>query len=229
MKFPLLQSLLLVGLALCQTQGIAWAEATPAASVKWEKDIAAFEAADKANPPPQGAVLFIGASGIRNWKTLATDFPEHKVINRGFGGSMTADSVAFVDRIVIPYHPAMIILQAGGNDINGGKSPETVLADTKAFVAKVRSALPEVRIAFMGLGPSVARWSQAEAQQKANQLLKAFAAEGKNLDFIEVWDAFLGPDGKPNPSLFVADQLHHNAEGYKLRVLATKPHLPAVK
>ncbi len=198
---------------------------TPAASAKWDKDIVAFEAADREHAPPQHGVLFIGASGIRMWKTLAADFPQQQVLNRGFGGSMVADSVAFVDRIVTPYHPRMIILQAGGNDLNAGKTPETVLADTLEFVTKVRAALPDVRIVFMGQGPSESRWAQAEAQQKLNHLVKELVAVGSNLDFIEMWAEFLGPDGKPNPALFIEDKLHHNAEGYKIRVRLTAPHL----
>src|SRR5258708_1728329 len=59
---------------------------------RWEKEIAAYEAADRENPPPKGGILFIGSSTIRLWKTLAQDFPEYKVINRGFGGSEIADS-----------------------------------------------------------------------------------------------------------------------------------------
>src|SRR6185312_14197633 len=56
-------------------------------SGQWEKDIAAFEARDKTNPPPANGILFIGSSTIRFWTTLATDFPGQPVINRGFGGS----------------------------------------------------------------------------------------------------------------------------------------------
>ena len=52
-------------------------------SARWEKDIAAYEAADKKSPPPTGAILFAGASGIRMWKTLPQDFPDHTIINRG--------------------------------------------------------------------------------------------------------------------------------------------------
>ena len=50
---------------------------------KWEKVIQAFEAADRMHPPPQDAILFVGSSSIRLWKTLAADFPQHKVVNRG--------------------------------------------------------------------------------------------------------------------------------------------------
>jgi lysophospholipase L1-like esterase len=194
-------------------------------SERWEKEIRAFEAADKKQPPPEGAVLFTGASGIRMWKTLAEDFPDQKVINRGFGGSEMADSVYFADRIVIPYKPRLIVIQAGGNDINGGKSPEQVLADFKAFVEKVRAKLPEVRIAYLSMNPSPSRWAQRDKQQKGNQLIGEYIAAGKNLDYIDFWDAMLGPDGQPRADLFIQDRLHNNAAGYKIRADIVRPHL----
>jgi lysophospholipase L1-like esterase len=121
---------------------------------KWETEIRTFEAADKTNPPPKGAILFIGSSSILLWKTLAGDFSEHKVINRGFGGSQIIDSVNFAGRIVLPYRPRMVVLYAGGNDINSGKSPEQVFADFQAFVKKVHATLPETRIAYIPLRPT---------------------------------------------------------------------------
>ena len=200
------------------------AEKSP--SKRYEKDIQAFEAADKETPPPEGAVLFTGASAIRLWKTLAQDFPEHKVINRGFGGSQMADSVYFADRIVIPYKPKMIVIQAGGNDINSGKPPEQVLADFKAFVEKVHSKLPETRIAFLCINPNPARWGQVENQKRANQLVKDYIATVKYLDYIDIFDAMLGPDGQPREDLFVADRLHPNDNGYQVRAAIIRKHLP---
>ena len=206
--------------------GCAGGEARQEApSAKWEKDIQAFEKADRESPPPKGAILFIGASTTRRWTTLAEDFPEYKVINRGFGGSQTVDSVYYADRIVIPYKPRLIVVQVGGNDINAGKKAEQVLADFQAFVAKVRAELPDTRIAYTSLSPSPKRWEQAEEQRKANQLVRDFVRAGKNLDYIEIWDQFLGSDGKPREDLFVEDRLHNNAAGYKIRAQAVRPHL----
>jgi hypothetical protein len=93
---------------------------------RWESEIAAFEAADRANPPPTGAILFVGSSSIRLWKTLSEGFPDHTVIRRGFGGSLIAESTAFADRIIVPYRPKMIFLYAGDNDVAAGKSPQMV-------------------------------------------------------------------------------------------------------
>jgi lysophospholipase L1-like esterase len=214
MNRPLLPLLILLAL-----NATLWSEPKPAQqpSKNWEKAIAAFEEADKTAPPPKGAVLFIGASGIARWKTLKEDFPNHTVINRGFGGSQIADSTYYADRIVIPYQPKTIVFQAGGNDINAGKTPEAVAKDFEAFVGKVRAALPEVRILFIGQGPSSARWDQREKQQQLNKLVKEFISQGKNMAFIPMWDPYVGADGRPNDSLFVEDKLHHNAEGYKIR------------
>jgi lysophospholipase L1-like esterase len=194
-------------------------------AAKFEKEIAAFEKADAANPPPQGAILFVGDSAVRRWTTLAQDFPEYKLINRGFGGSILSDSVYFADRIVIPYHPRLIVVKAGGNDLTGGKTPEQIAADFKAFVEKVRAKLPDVRIAYQSTNPNVARWKQKEARLKTNRLIKAIVEKGTNLDFIEVWDPYLDADGNPRKELFVKDGMHWNAEGYKVLAEIVRPHL----
>ena len=191
----------------------------------WQQDIAAFEAADKTSAPPQNAILFIGSSTIRMWKTLAEDFPNHNVINRGFGGSQLADSLHFADRIVIPYRPRQIILFAGTNDLDAGKTPEQVAADFKAFVAKVRAALPNTRIAFLGISPAPVRWHLAEKQKETNRLISEFIRTGENLEFIDQWDPFLGPDGKPREELYLPDRLHSNEAGYKIRAEVVRPHL----
>jgi len=115
---------------------------------QWEGEIAAFEAKDRTNPPPTNAVLFLGSSTIRLWTTLAQDFPDQRVINRGFGGSEIADSTHFADRIVFPYMPKAIFFRAGGNDIAGGKAPAAVFEDFKEFVATVHARLPATDIFF---------------------------------------------------------------------------------
>lgn len=192
---------------------------------RWEKEIQAFEDSDKKSPPPQDAILFIGSSSIKLWKTLAKDFPEHKVVNRGFGGSQIADATLFADRIIIPYKPRLIVLGAGSNDIHAGKSPEQVADDFKAFVEKVRAALPDVRIVFFSINPAPLRAAEMEKQRRANQLIKNYIAFGNNLNYINIFDAFLGSDGQPREDLFVKDRLHQNAAGYQIRVELMRLHL----
>jgi lysophospholipase L1-like esterase len=201
------------------------ARAEPPPTNRFEKDIAAFEQADKANPPAPGGILFTGASGIRLWKTLEQDFPGLPVLNRGFGGSQLSDSIHFLDRITLRYRPRTIVIQAAGNDLNAGKSPAQVLADFKTYVEKTRAALPDVKIVFLNIGPSPKRWEQREKQHEANALVRDYIASGKNLVYVDLWPDSLGADGLPRPELYVEDQLHPSAAGYALRTKLLRPHV----
>ena len=188
----------------------------PAPSRKWVKDINTFMRSDSTNPPPTNAVVFVGSSSIRMWKTLAEDFPGNLVINRGFGGSQIIDSVVFADRIVIPYAPRVVVFYAGGNDINAGKHPNQLLDEFKQFARNVNKALPATKIFYVSIAPNPKRWHQIDRVQEANRLIQDYCKQGKQLHFINVYPEMLGPDGLPKPDIFLADRLHMNAKGYAI-------------
>ena len=195
------------------------------AAAPFEKEILAFEAAVKTNPPPTGAILFLGSSSIRLWQTLARDFPDRRVINRGFGGSQISDSIRYAERVIFPCAPKQIVFYAGGNDINGGKTPERVFADFRALVETVHARLPATRITYISIAPNPARWAQVERVRTANALIAEYAARNPRLAFINVFPHMLGDDGQPRPEIFVADRLHMNAKGYELWTRLVRPYL----
>jgi lysophospholipase L1-like esterase len=191
---------------------------------RWERDIAAYEAKDRQNPPSKDGILFVGSSSIRLWD-VRKSFPDLPVINRGFGGSQIADSVAFADRIVIPYRPRVIVFYAGDNDLASGKSPEQAAADFKAFLGKVRASLPTTRVVYVAIKPSISRWKLIDKVRQANALIAAEAKKDRLAVFVDVEPPMLGADGKPRPELFQKDGLHLNQEGYKLWTSLVRPHL----
>ncbi len=193
---------------------------------KWEKEIAAFEQADREHPPEKGGIIFTGSSTIRRWKTLTADFAGFRVVNRGFGGSQMEDSVYYVERILVPRDPAAVVIFAGSNDINAGKTPESVVENFKAFVAKVRAQLPKTEIGFIEITTSPSRWTQREKVIEANRQIRAFCEESKGAKFIAVREKFLGTNGEPRAELFESDRLHPNADGYKILADAIRPFLP---
>jgi lysophospholipase L1-like esterase len=185
-----------------------------AAPEKWAAAIDKFTQADATHPPPRDAVVFVGSSSIVKWTSLAQDFPGVQVINRGFGGSELEDSVYYADRIVIPYQPRTVVLYAGDNDLNAGKSPERVLADFKDFVARIHTALPKARVVFIAIKPSPSRWKIKDKVIRANELIAAECARDKRLAFADIYTPMLDANGEPRPELFVKDMLHMNAAGY---------------
>lgn len=220
----LLAGLTLISLGAPQSSQTLWAR-TNSDVQEWETEIAAFEASDKANPPPKDAILFVGSSSIRLWQSLAHDFPEHKVINRGFGGSHLVDCVLLVDRVVIPYRPKMVLLYAGDNDIAEGQTPEEVFADFKTFAEKVHVALPKTRIAYISIKPSITRRPLLDNIKAINRLIEDYAQKKKNLMFIDVFTPMLNQNSEPRKELFVSDGLHLNAAGYELWASLIRPYL----
>ena len=190
----------------------------------WEKDIARFEASDKTNPPPKNPIVFVGSSSIVKWKTLAMDFPGLPVMNRGFGGSQLADSVNYADRIVIPYQPREVVVYAGCNDLDAGKSPEIVYGDFVALMKKLRAELPHARLAYISVAPNFARWKELAQVKEMNALAENYCRH-HGIAFINVFPLMLGSDGHPLPDIYVADRLHMNAKGYVIWRQAVAPYL----
>jgi lysophospholipase L1-like esterase len=223
-RFALPAALLALSLCCHLAVGADDDPAAPADDGPFADEIRAYEAADAERPPAPGGVLFVGSSSIRLWSTLAKDFPDLPVINRGFGGSQIADSTRYAGRIVIPYRPKTIVLYAGDNDIAAGKSPQQVAADFKAFVVTVRADLPDARILFISIKPSIARWKLVDQIREANGLIRAQTESGDKLGYLDIFTPMLGDDGRPRADLLGPDGLHLNEKGYALwrEVIAPK-------
>jgi trehalose utilization protein/lysophospholipase L1-like esterase len=206
------------------------AEQRPAAPAKgdafarWEKAVAAFERQDREQPPPKGAVVFVGSSSIRLWD-LGKSFPGLGAVNRGFGGSQLADSVHFAPRLVLKHEPRTVVLYAGDNDIAAGKGPEEMAADFRAFAAAVQKALSKTRVVFLSIKPSPRRWALVEKVRRANALVEAACKGDTRLLYLDVFTPLLGEDGRPRPELFAGDALHLNARGYAVWTSVLLPHL----
>ncbi|HUJ42104.1 MAG TPA: SGNH/GDSL hydrolase family protein [Opitutaceae bacterium] len=215
----------IIALAALLLAGLTAAPLALATPQSWKDDIAQFEKTDAARPPPQGAVLFVGSSSIRLWTTLAKDFPGIATINRGFGGSELADSVFYADRIVLPYHPRLVVLYAGDNDLWAGKTPEQVLTDFRAFRTKVLAALPETRIIYLSVKESPSRTKVRAAVRTTNRLIAADCAANPRCEFVDVDTPLLAPGGALRPELFRDDQLHLSPAGYAIWTRVLAPHL----
>ena len=200
------------------------AEPVQAEANRWEDAIADFEEQDRESPPPRDAALFVGSSSIRMWNLVAS-FDGLETINRGFGGSDIADSTHFFERIVLPYSPRVVVLYAGDNDISRGKSAEEVEADFNAFASQMRAHLPEAKLFFLAIKPSVARWELWPVMRDANARIAAFAEEDAKLVFVDTATPMLGEDGRPKEELLAGDGLHLSEAGYALWTSILKPYL----
>jgi lysophospholipase L1-like esterase len=185
----------------------------PGRLMLWEREVVAIEKRLAESPPKSGGILFAGSSTIRLWK-LDNNFPEWHATNTGFGGSEIREVTYFAPRIILPHAPKTIIFYAGDNDIGTGRKDSHVLRDFRAFVYTIHAKLPQTRILFLAIKPSVKRWNLYPIQERANAAVKAYCEDDPRLGFIDTVPVTLGDNGQPRVELLQKDGLHLNDDGY---------------
>ena len=184
---------------------------------QWEGDIQAFERADRQNPPGADAILFVGSSSIRFWPNLDSEFPNHEILNRGFGGSEFSDVLHFADRLIFNYDLSKIFIYQGDNDIARGESPEMIMGEAIELRQMIASRLGEnLPVIFISVKPSVARWHLRNDYMQLNDLLHDYASNTDNTYYADVWTPSLDEAGVVMDDIFIEDNLHLNAKGYAI-------------
>lgn len=193
---------------------------------RFENAVKKFEAADRIKFPAEGSVLCIGSSSIRMWhEWIEYDLAPLEIIPRGFGGSNTNDLLHYTDRIVLPYKPRAIVVYEGDNDIAQGISPEKISETFSKFTAKVNKKLPDCRIYFLAIKPSIARWRLWPKMQQANKLIAEKCKKEPRLTYVDIASPMLDENGKPKKEIFKKDNLHLNRGGYMIWKNVLKPIL----
>jgi lysophospholipase L1-like esterase len=190
-------------------------------------EIKAFRKADSIAKSPKNSILLIGSSSFTKWKDVQEYFPEHTILNRGFGGSSLTDVIYYANDVVLKYNPKQILIYCGENDIAGSSfvTADTVFERFKNLYGIIRSKFKKVPIAFISMKPSPSRAKYLETMQKGNELIKTFMEKQKKADYIDVYHSMYDADGKMLTNIFLSDKLHMNAAGYKIWQGTIAPYL----
>ncbi len=197
---------------------MAAAQAQPIDPTRYEGAIQAFEAADRENMPPPGAIVVTGSSSIARWNdAMPAALAPLTVVPRGFGGSAMADVLHFVDRVVIAYQPRAVVIYEGDNDTGRFMVPPAkIAAELEQIIAAVHAELPETRVYVMSVKPSLARVAVWDKAQETNALYREVAAADERVHYIDVVTPFLKADGTVMDDIFIDDGLHLNEKGNRI-------------
>lgn len=191
--------------------------------LRFAEEVKKFENAS-VQYPAQNRIVFTGSSSIRLWVDFKSYFPEHNVINTGFGGSETSDLIYYKDLLISQFNPKQVFIYEGDNDVNSGKSGLQILADMNKLVNDLLEEGVE-NIVIIAPKPSVARWELKEKYEKVNASFKAMADLSPNIQFADVWTPMLNADGMVKKDIFLEDNLHMNKKGYDIWIKVIGPLL----
>jgi len=207
-------------LVLVLLQGTAFAQ-------PFISEIKAFRKADSITTPPKNAILLIGSSSFTKWKDVQEYFPEHTMLNRGFGGSSLTDIIYYANDVILKYDPKQILIYCGENDIAGSNkvTADTVFERFKTLYSIIRSKFKKVPIAYISMKPSPSREKFLPTILTGNELIKQYLNKQKHTGYIDVYHSMFDADGKILTNIFLLDKLHMNAEGYKIWQGIIAPYL----
>ena len=169
-------------------------------------------------------VVFTGSSSIRVWKDLEKRFPNHHIINSGFGGSQASDLLAFSNELILNFKPTKVFIYEGDNDISSGKTSKKIISTTKKLIEQIKGNNPKTKIILIAAKPSIARWNLKGKYKRLNRKFNRLSKKDTMLDFADVWKPMLNKR-KVKQDIFVEDGLHMNAKGYEIWYGVLKPFM----
>jgi lysophospholipase L1-like esterase len=197
------------------------------ADAPFANEIKAFVREDSAHAPKPGIILFVGSSSIRLWNTLQQDFPNHQVLNRGFGGASLPDVALYAQQTIYRYQPAQIVFYCGENDFAGSDTiqVQTVVNRFTNLFRQIRLRHPNVPFVFIAIKPSPSRAQLMPKMEAANKQIQQFLSKQKKARFADVYPDMLNENGRPRGELFKSDSLHMNEKGYAIWKAKLQPLL----
>jgi lysophospholipase L1-like esterase len=193
---------------------------------RFAEQVAKLVADDKANPPADGSILFIGSSIWRLWSTVAQDMAPLPVYNRAFGGSQTPDMLRHFDALVVPHKPRIIVYYCGSNDVNAGQPADAIAGRIHEFATRVGQSLPGTKMIFASINRSPDKEKRWDVVDAVNAKVRdEFTKEFAYLSYVELNPALFDAAGKPRVELYLPDMLHFKPPAYAAFTQILKPAL----
>jgi lysophospholipase L1-like esterase len=191
--------------------------------LRFEEEIEAIqEKYDTVFDASQETLVFTGSSSIRMWDEVQQKFPDHRVVNTGFGGSQASDLSYYIYDLILRFHPKKVFIYEGDNDVFAEKSPDQIKKDLQQIIDGIHRNSPDTQVVLIAAKPSIARWSLKGKYKRLNRKLKRLADDHPLVAYADVWNPML--DGsKVKQDIFIGDGLHMNAKGYQIWYTVLEP------
>ena len=193
---------------------------------RYQGDINRYQKENKRLKDLSCDVLFLGSSSINLWDTIYEDFAPLKLIRRSYGGATLRDMIYNYNTIAKGYTPKSILLYVE-NDLGNHKEGVNAVKCFdlfRIFIDKLKKDYPNTPLIVVSLKPSQHKAEQLKDQLLVNALLEENAT-AQGYTYIDITKVMYDEAGNLRTDIFKEDNLHMNAEGYKLWTAILKPLL----
>ncbi len=167
-------------------------------------------------------ILIIGSSIFHAWYNIADAMPEHEVINRAIGGTITEYWKDNLNEILIKVDPDAVLMYCGSNDICVDVPENEIINNIKICRSQIYNHNLKTRFAYFSIIKAPQKEGKWEVIDELSTTIKSFLKE--NDIFVELNEIFF-INNSPVEKLFMEDRLHLTNEAYIKMVEMSKPLL----
>jgi len=180
-------------------------------------------------------VVFMGNSIVNDWAHKKYDFfRENNYINRGLNGQTTAQMLSRFKADVIDIRPAVVVIQAGINDIaeNAGRYNEEFTIGNIISMAQLAEA-NHIKVVLTSVLPANhIFWNKniknvPEKINSLNEKIKVFA-RNNDIMYVDYYSHLVGED-MAMKSEYTSDGIHLTNDGYEVMMPLIKGAIGKVK
>jgi lysophospholipase L1-like esterase len=162
----------------------------------------------------QGAIVFLGDSITQGWNSLAKDFPNRKVANRGISGDTSRGVLYRLKEDVTDLNPKAVVLLIGTNDIEEKATPAMVAGNVRLILEALQRHNAKMPVVVCKVMPSATSMRRPSATlQEVNALVDRVLPDFPQAIRCDTWTPFASETGDAKKDEF-PDLLHPNAAGY---------------
>jgi len=174
---------------------------------------------------PEGQIVFYGSSSFTRWRSEKYGNPDLRkallgksgaecCINRGFGSSCSEHQLYYYPRMVRPLKPKVLVYTCYGNGGAFGYSLEEIWELAQRVIVYAQTDFPDIHIYLCSPNNTLKQTEAGlEEKRRFSEILKAYADEHENVYFLDLLNY---EPIKSRKDIYVEDQVHMNAEGYRL-------------
>lgn len=186
-----------------------------------------------------GKILLYGDSAFTRWQEKWGNIPvesllldqngQQAVVNHGIGGGTMEELLYYYPRLVLPWKPKALVIEAFCNDRDANYSPSEIIYLMARLLEYARRQLPGTRFYLCDARPLSAYvgelvWMVLKNHlTEFNELLGIYCAQHPDCTLIRHGDCpalfeegFAGDYDHPRKDLFIEDKVHYNPEGYAI-------------
>lgn len=187
----------LIAAVLATTLGVGCGKAAKLSAIQPGQTVLAFG---------DSVTFGMGASKGEDWPSLLAQKTEWKVVNAGISGDTASNGKTRIQALLDEYHPALVIVEIGGNDFLRRQAPKVVKEDIRSILKAAQQSGAQVALVAV---PELSVLGIVAGKPSDSPIYEDLAKEERVSLVPWVFSETLA-----RPEL-CADRIHPNALGYQ--------------